>query len=141
MVIIIIGILNPNGISIGLAIFARLTTVTDRQTDHATRSVTIGRIYVRSTAMRSNNTNVNVYGAVIMNIAIAGVLSVHLTNTWTDHQMAANPQTKPPDLACESVLRLLPSIFTIAIYYYCLCRKLIGLLVLPSHGRWNAEST
>ena len=43
---------NPNGISIGSAVFAGLTTVTDRQTDHATRSVTTGRIYVRSTAMR-----------------------------------------------------------------------------------------
>jgi len=32
-----------------------LTTVTDRPTDHATRSVTINRIYVRSTAMRPNN--------------------------------------------------------------------------------------
>jgi len=36
--------------------FAWLTSVTDRQTDrptdHATRSVTIGRIYVRGTAMR-----------------------------------------------------------------------------------------
>jgi len=31
--------------------FAGLTTVTNRPTDHATRSVTIGRIYVRSTAM------------------------------------------------------------------------------------------
>jgi len=30
---------------------------TDRQTDHATRSLTIDRIYVRSTAMRSNNNN------------------------------------------------------------------------------------
>jgi len=29
--------------------------VTDRPTDHATRSVTIGRIYVRSTAMWPNN--------------------------------------------------------------------------------------
>jgi len=29
--------------------------VTDRPTDHATRSVRIGRIYVRSTAMRPNN--------------------------------------------------------------------------------------
>jgi len=42
--------LNPNGISIGLAVFAGLTSVTDRQTDrrkdHATRSVTIGLIYV-----------------------------------------------------------------------------------------------
>jgi len=33
--------------------FAELTIVTD----HATRSVTIGRIYVRSTAMRPNNNN------------------------------------------------------------------------------------
>ena len=35
--------------------FCWLTIVTDRQTDHATRSVTIGRIYVRSAAMRPNN--------------------------------------------------------------------------------------
>jgi len=42
-------VLNPNGISIGLAVFAGLTSVTDRQTgrqtdgptDHATRSVTV----------------------------------------------------------------------------------------------------
>jgi len=54
-----IRVLNPNGISIGSAVLAGLTTVTDRQTDrptdHATRSVRIGRIYVRSTAMRPNN--------------------------------------------------------------------------------------
>ena len=52
-------VLNPSGIWIGSAIFARHTSVTDRltdrPTDHATRSVTIGRIYVRSTAMRPNN--------------------------------------------------------------------------------------
>jgi len=45
-------VLNPNGISIGSAIFAGLTSVTDRLTDrltdHATRSVTIDRIYVCS---------------------------------------------------------------------------------------------
>ena len=29
--------------------------MTDRQTDHATQSVTIDRIYVHSTAMRSKN--------------------------------------------------------------------------------------
>jgi len=44
-------ILNPNGISIG---FAGLTTVTDRQTDrptdHATRSVKCGHIYMRNCA-------------------------------------------------------------------------------------------
>jgi len=48
--------LNPNGISIGAAVFAGLNSVTDRQTDrqtdHATRSVTIGRIYVHCTVMR-----------------------------------------------------------------------------------------
>jgi len=38
----------------------------------------------------------------------------------TERQMATNPQTKPSDLGCESTARLLPSKFTIAIYwYYC----------------------
>ena len=50
----------PNGISIGSAVFAGLTIVkddrqTDGPTDHATRSVTIGGVYVRSTAMRPIN--------------------------------------------------------------------------------------
>jgi len=36
---------NPNGISIGSAVFAGLTAVTDRPTDYATLSVTTGRIY------------------------------------------------------------------------------------------------
>jgi len=51
-------VLNPNGISIGAAVFAWLTSVTDRPTDHAarrTQSVTIGHIYERSTAMRPCN--------------------------------------------------------------------------------------
>jgi len=39
-------IINPNCISIGSAIFAGLTSVTDRPTDHNTLSVTIGHIYV-----------------------------------------------------------------------------------------------
>ena len=30
--------------------------MTDRPTDYATQSVTIGRMYIRSTAMRPNNT-------------------------------------------------------------------------------------
>jgi len=42
-------VLNPNGISIASAILAGLTSVKD----HATRSVTIDRIYVRSTVMQS----------------------------------------------------------------------------------------
>ena len=54
---------QPKGISIGSAVFAGLSNVTDRrtdrQTDHATRSVTIGRIYVRSTAMRPDNISIS----------------------------------------------------------------------------------
>jgi len=33
-------------------------------------------------------------------------------------QTAANPQTKPPDLGCESACKLLLLTTTIAIYYY-----------------------
>jgi len=50
-------VLNPNGIWISSAVLPKLTSVTDRPTDHATRLVTIECIYVRSTAMLSNNTN------------------------------------------------------------------------------------
>jgi len=53
-------VLNPNGISIGSAVFAGLTTVTDiLTTDHAAWFVTIGRIYyVRSTAMQPKNNEI-----------------------------------------------------------------------------------
>ena len=40
------GVHNPNGISIGSAVSAGLTIATDRQTDHATPSVTTGQIYI-----------------------------------------------------------------------------------------------
>jgi len=47
-------VLNPNSISIGSAGLTSATDrLTDRSTDHATRSVTIGCIYVHSTAMRT----------------------------------------------------------------------------------------
>ena len=39
------------------SVFAGLTSVTDRPIDHDTRSVTIGRIYVRSTTMMRPNNN------------------------------------------------------------------------------------
>ena len=42
-------VLDPNGMSIGSAVFAGLASVRDRLTDLATRSLTISRIYVRST--------------------------------------------------------------------------------------------
>jgi len=53
-------VLNTNGISIGSAVFAGLTSVTDKPTDHITPSVTIDLIYVRSTAIRPNNNNISV---------------------------------------------------------------------------------
>jgi len=50
------GVLNANGISICSDVFAALTNVTDKATDRPRySSVTIGRTYVRSTAMRPNN--------------------------------------------------------------------------------------
>jgi len=56
----------------------------------------------------------------------------------TERRVAANPQTKPNDLGCESADKwLLPSTYTIAICYYYSARKLI--LILPSHGGWKAE--
>ena len=55
-------------------------------------------------------------------------------------EVAANPQTKPTDLDCESTRKKwqLPSASTIVIYYYS-ARELI--LILPSHEGWKAEST
>ena len=52
--------LNPSGISISSAVFAELTSVTDRQTDrpthHTAQSVTTGCIYINTTPMPPNNT-------------------------------------------------------------------------------------
>jgi len=62
------------------------------------------------------------------------VHSVYVMNV-EQRQAAADHQTKPPDLGCESACRLLSSTTTIAIYYYyCYysARKLI--LILPSRG-------
>jgi len=60
---------SPKSISIGSAVFAELTIVTDRptnrQTDYATPSVTIGRIDVRSDAMRPNSDNQKAFREII----------------------------------------------------------------------------
>jgi len=51
---------NPNGMSISSAVFARLTTVTDRPTDRQTDrpyySICNNRPHIRSTVMWANNT-------------------------------------------------------------------------------------
>jgi len=52
-----------------------------------------------------------------------------------EQRLAATiPQTKPPDLGCESVCRQLSSTTTIAIYYYYSARKLI-FIYHPTEGR------
>ena len=54
--------------------------------------------------------------------------------------VAADQQSKPTNLDCESARKKwqLPSTSTIATYYYS-ARELI--LILPPHGGWKAEST
>jgi len=59
-----------------------------------------------------------------MTEVIARVHSIRLVNV-EQRQAAAGPETKPPDLVCESVCKLLSSTTTIAIYYYYPARKLI----------------
>ena len=69
-----------------------------------------------------------------MTEVIARVHSVHLVNV-EQRQAAADPQTKPPDLACESACFMqLSSTTIIAIYYYYSARKLI-LIYRPTEGR------
>ena len=73
-----------------------------------------------------------------MTKVIARVHSVHVMNV-EQHQAAADPQTKPPDLGCESTcFRLLSSTTTVAIYYYYSAQ---ADTYLPSHGGWKAELT
>ena len=86
-----------HGMSIGSAIFAGLTSVTDRQTTLRDRLVTIGHIYdARSTAMPPNN-NLHICDAVVVTAAIAIVQPVHLIKR-TQRQVTANPYSKPTDL-------------------------------------------
>ena len=79
---------------------------------------------------KNNNINDNIYGAVIVAKATARVHPVHVMNV-ARRQAAADPQTRPNDLGCESACRLPETTPTIAIYYYYSARKLI--LILPSH--------
>ena len=80
--------------------------------------------------MHNNNNQDDIYSAVIIT---AVIVRVHLMNV-EQRQAAANPQTKPPDLGCESACRLLSSTATIAIYYYYSARKLI-FIYRPTYGR------
>ena len=63
--------------------------------------------------------------SAVMTEVISTVHSVNLVNV-EQHQAAADPQTKPPDLGCESAcFSHLSSTTAIAIYYYYSARKLM----------------
>jgi len=72
--------------------FCRLTAVTerptDRQTDHATRPVTIGLIYVRSTAMRPINSNSNNHQRRRRRRCRHCVLVMHLVPSGIPHHVS-----------------------------------------------------
>jgi len=75
----------------------------------------------------NNNNRDDIYGAVIESSPSS------FDECRLSAEVAANPQTKPTDLDCESAGKKwqLPSASTIAIYYYS-ARELI--LILPSQG-------
>jgi len=60
----------------------------------------------------------------------------------TERRVAANPQTKPTDLGCESADRLLSFAHTVAIYYYYSLYRLTegGRLSRPRHCSKGAQS-
>jgi len=73
-----------------------------------------------------------------MTKVIARVHSVHLMNV-EQRQAAADPQTKPPDLGCESACRLLSSTITIAIYYCLLHLFICSLSGIHVSRCWHRE--
>jgi len=67
--------------------FAGLATVTNRPTDHATRSVTIDCIYVRSTAMRPKNERHMLRHLEDREIATSRDRFDHLQEIWDDDEL------------------------------------------------------
>ena len=57
---------NPNGISIGSAVFAGLAIVTDRPTDRLRYSVRTNRLHLANAAMRANNISETVHDSDIL---------------------------------------------------------------------------
>jgi len=98
---------------------AGLTYVTDRQTNRQTDrpcySVSNNRPHLPmcSTAMRSNNNNNNVYGAVLMTMVTAEVYPVHLTNAA--RLLGSRQPSDQPTWAVSANKWLQPSTSTITI--------------------------
>ena len=86
--------------------------------------------FIHYDAPGDNNTRDNIYSAVIKKLIMTtkGHCESSLGSfdeLQNSAQAAADPQTKPPDLGCESACRQLSSTTTIAIYYYYSALKLI----------------
>ena len=82
----------------------------------------------------NNITHDNVYSAIIMTTGHCEGSLGSFDELQNSAQAAVDPQTKPPDLGCESACKLLYSTTTIAIYYYYSARKLI-IIYRPTEGR------
>ena len=91
---------------------------------------------------RHTSTVDNAYGAVIMTKVIVKLHPVHLMNADSTEWPPTRRPSQPTWWAVTGVRRNKGSYhpqFTIAFCYYYSANKLI--LILPSHGRWQAEST
>jgi len=90
-------VLNPNGILMSAAVFAGLTSVIDKPTDHATRSVTIGCIY---TVSQKNVTPLTCYNLDI-NGSITTIFGTRVTKKVGNQNVLC---IFPPHLTCASAL-------------------------------------
>jgi len=102
------GCFHVSSTSLSAAIDVMVTSL-----DHPQLTMCLGGlctcVYVSvclSVCNNNNNNQDDIYSAVIMTEVIVRVHSVHLVNA-EQRQAAADPQTEPHDLVCESVCKLL----------------------------------
>ena len=83
----------------------------------------------------NNNTKDDIYSAVIMTQGYCESSLGSSDELQNSAQAAADSQTKPRDLGCESACRQLSSTTTIAIYYYYYSARKLILTYRPTEGR------
>ena len=88
----------------------------------------VPRDYMYRGSKNIDNTNANVYSAVIMARPMQE-FTRFIRWMQIERQAAINPQTKPTDLGCESACRLPSSTPTVTIYYYYSTRRPILILL------------
>jgi len=112
-------VLNPNSILIDAAVFAGLTSMTDRLTDHATWSVTIGRIYVRCTVMQPNNDSTNSSSSTLrVPIPVVPIVPSVLYCVHPNPNANPDPKTNPNPAIVTIVLKMTKT---------CLCSYVVIL--------------